>query len=61
MHENDGRSILSMLQKLGKKQIFSYVSLKFIGVRYQKHTWMKIRMFLNNKYSPSYLVCIVIS
>lgn len=28
MHENDGRSILSMLQKLGKNQIFSYVKLK---------------------------------
>lgn len=40
MYENDRRFILSMLQKLGKNQIFSYVSLKFIGVRYQKNTWM---------------------
>lgn len=39
MYENDRRLILPMLQKLGKKQIFSYVSLKFIGVRYQKNTW----------------------
>lgn len=45
MYENDGRSILSMLQKLGKKQIFSYVSLKFIGVRYQKHTWCESECF----------------